>query len=233
MTAIEFENWQVLAGRHESNGDDSIVYPFTSRREVIGDLMAHALSRKSEGEPLQIAWWVQPGEFDRTGMADQCDEPLEERFNERWEELLAEKGEHIFAEAFGNSLALYLDKSLATDLRPDALSAFACPRKPGDVSDAGDYGFEITADGWMVLGQVKGLGELAWASKQEMERALVELERGQLWKLYRLVKHVDMDATAANISDGMAYQYGMIRSRYEERWQLEDEDCFEVSSLRP
>ncbi|OCG90023.1 hypothetical protein LMG667_03360 [Xanthomonas euvesicatoria] len=233
MSAIEFENWQVLPGRQEGNGDDSIVYPFTSRREVIGDLMAHALFREAEGEPLRIAWWVQPGEFDRTGMTDQCDEPLEERFNERWEGLLADRGELIFAEAFGTSLALYLDKSLATDLCPEALSAFACPRVHGDDSDAGDYGFELTADGWMVLGQVKGLGELAWAGQQEMERALVELEPEQLRKLYRLVKHVDVDTSAANISDGMAYHYGMIRSRYEDGWQLEDEDELEGSAMRP
>lgn len=142
------------------------------------------------------------------------DEPIDDRFDQRWEETIHEHP--IFEMACEDALSHYINAEFSTS--PD---------------DQGHYGFEVggRSGGWLLLSRVDGVGDnLRWESKVEMEDFLLDLDDDKLVKLYRAVAELDRRITPAEIKKEMEYQYSMIRARFEDGWKLEAEDDMEIEN---
>lgn len=214
--------------------------PLRSKQWIIDYVMNHQLYHpmNSWNGGRVLAWNIKVHmDFDQSGQIGNRGEPVEARFDARWNAHVDADDGTLFAEACESALSYYLEGLWTPWPGPG-------PIKGKTRWEQGQFKFTVNgrSGGYLILTHWPGplprptwrIYPLIWESRADLEYWL----DGQSWKNLRLLHEVmanlDYDLRPDAIRSVMEYQYNWLRSQWEERVIAdEDEDLEKLEASRP
>lgn len=216
--------------------------PLRSRQWIIDYVMNHQLYHpmNSWNGGRVLAWNIKVNmRYDQSGQIGERGEPVEPRFDARWEAHLdTDAGYDLFHEACENALRYYTEDALWTPWPGPG------PDKAGKTRwEQGQFKFTVNgrSGGYLILTHWPGpqprgwaLYPMIWSSKGHLEDWLNGLSWKELRLLHEVMANLDYDLRPEAIRNEMEYQFNWLRTQWEEGVVAgEDEDLEKLEASRP